>query len=65
MVEFHNCIFKHVVELQKRSSERSRRYIVAEADEASVASCQVKKPATKIPRYSYTRIIAMLVRGTA
>ena len=37
---------------------------MTEADEASVSSGPVPTPANRTPRFSYTRIIALLVRGS-
>ena len=43
-------------------AKQDGKHIVCEADEASIASGALKTPKGKTPRFSYTRIIALLER---
>ena len=64
--ELRKCVVKRMLQMQKEFGKQGGRGVVAEADEASVASGPVSGacPTTGLPRFSYTRIIGLLVRGS-
>ena len=53
-----------MTQIQESMKKQRGVGIVTEADEASVSSGPVPTPANRTPRFSYTRIIALLVRGS-
>ena len=61
---FRSCIVKRMEQLQESFGKIGGKGIISEADEASISSGPVSTPSQSLLRFSYTRIIALLVRGS-
>lgn len=61
---FRCCIVRRMMQIQKSMKKQGGVGIISEADEASISSGPVPTPANKTPRFSFLRIIALLVRGS-
>ena len=63
--DFRQCLVKRMKQMQESFGKQGGRGIITEADEASIASGPIgAQTKTVPPKFSYTRIIAMLVRGS-
>lgn len=60
---FRARVVKRMLQLQAGFGKQGGPGVVSEADEAAVASGPLRTPKNQVPRFSYTRIIALLVRG--
>ena len=63
---FREIVAERMVEMQKGFGKQVGKDVIVEADEASVSSGCIDPPvaAGSAPNFSYTRIIALLVRGS-
>ena len=62
--KIRSSVVKRTVQLQKSFGKQGGKNIISEADEGSVASGPIPSTPGRQPRFSYTRIIALLVRGS-